>query len=338
MWRESLLRVGVIGVGYLGAFHAQKYSKLEGVILVGVSDINDARALEIASKYSIKNFSNYKDLLLEVDAVSIATPSVTHFEIAKNVILAGKDLLVEKPLTINLNEAEELVALADSKQIILHAGHLERFNAALVAARSKLKRPLFIESHRLGPYTPRHEPTDVIFDLMIHDIDLILSFQLGSVVSIDSVGIPVITQEIDIANARLKFSSGCIVNMTASRVSATVTRKLRVFQPDGYASIDFQTQEVNFLTRTPAVSPGSLPSIQAQSLEIARADSLEREIKAFVEAVKTRKPGEGCGRDAIEAIRLSSRIRDQLNKTLIDVNPNLADEFTKYNATFGSPS
>lgn len=335
MGRASLIRVGVVGVGYLGAFHVQKYSKLKDVLLVGVADINGARASDIANKYSIKNFPDYKDLLREVDAVSIATPSTTHFEIAKNTILAGRDLLVEKPMTINLMEAEELVALADSKKIILHAGHIERFNAALVAARSKLKRPLFIESHRLGPYTPRHAPTDVIFDLMIHDIDLILSFNLGNVVSLDSVGVPVITQEIDIANARLKFSSGCIVNMTASRVSASVTRKLRVFQPDGYASIDFQSQEVKLLTRRAAINPETLPSIQAQSLEITRTDSLESEIKTFVEAVKTRNPGEGCGKDAIEAIRLSSKIRNQMNKTLLDVNPSLAEEYSRYSAQFG---
>ena len=239
------IRVGVVGVGYLGAFHVQKFSNHEAGLVVGVADTNSAKAAEISNKYSVRHFSDYEELLREVDAISIATPSVTHFGIAKEAIMAGKDILVEKPMTLNLAEAEELVALAEAKQKIIHVGHLERFNAALIAARSRLTRPLFIESHRLGPYTPRHAPTDVIFDLMIHDIDLILSFKLGDVVSIDSVGVPVITQEIDIANARLKFSSGCIANLTASRVSTTRTRKLRIFQPDGYASIDFQSQEEN---------------------------------------------------------------------------------------------
>lgn len=338
MGRTSPLRVGVIGVGYLGAFHVQKYSKLVDVTLVGVADINNSRAEEIASKYGVKHFSDFSSLLSEVDALSIATPSTSHFEIAKAAILAGKDLLVEKPMTINVKEAEELVSLAEMRGRILHAGHLERFNAALTAARSKLRRPIFIESHRLGHYSPRHTPTDVIFDLMIHDIDLILSFQLGEVVSIDSVGVPVITKEIDIANARIRFSTGCIANMTASRVSTVVTRKLRVFQPDGYASIDFQSQSVNLITRIPAKEPGGLSTIQAQNLEIVRGDSLELEIAAFVEAVKTRKPGEGSGSEAMGAIKLAAAIRDQMNQALLEINPNLNEEYSRYHRDLGGLS
>src|SRR3990167_3907273 len=207
MATETPIRVGVIGVGYLGAFHVEKLSRIIDVELVGVADTNIVRAQEIANKFNITAFEHLEELLPHVDALSIATPSQTHFEIAKEVLLAEKDLLVEKPLTHDLSEAEELVRIASEKGKILQVGHIERFNAALQVARPLITQPLFIESHRLGPYSPRHEPIDIVFDLMIHDLDLILSFQLDEVVSIDAIGAHVITPYIDIANARIKFSS-----------------------------------------------------------------------------------------------------------------------------------
>jgi predicted dehydrogenase len=309
----NVLRAAVIGVGYLGRFHAQKYAALPGVELIGVVDVDLAAAQKVAAEVGCRAFSDYRELLDHVDLASIVVPTHLHFAVAKEFLAAGCHLLVEKPITETVAEAEELIALARRHDVILQVGHLERFNPAIVALNGELNKPMFIESHRLTPYRGRGTDVNVVLDLMIHDIDIILNMVKSPLTSIHASGVPVLSGEVDIANARLEFASGCVANVTASRVSRDAMRKVRVFQPDAYFSIDYQKRKIAVCRKDGAgmVLPG-LPGITMQEKGFAESDALMDEIGAFVASVKNGTPpvvGGEDGRRALEvALQISSRL------------------------------
>lgn len=244
--------VGVIGVGYLGRHHARLYAELSGARLVGVVDVDAARAREVAAATGSRAFTDYRELLPQVQAVSVVVPTSAHHDVTVACLKAGLDVLLEKPITVTLEEADRLIALADAAKRIIQIGHLERFNGAVRALVTRLAAPRFIESHRLGPFVGRGTDVHVILDLMIHDLDIILSLVRSPITEIRAVGVPVLTPNIDIANARLEFADGCVANITASRVSKDPMRKLRIFQPDAYFSLDYQKQEVVMARRVAA--------------------------------------------------------------------------------------
>lgn len=304
----SDLRCAVVGVGYLGRFHAQKYQQIEGVKLVGVCDASPERSKQVAEELKVEAYSDYEQLLGRVDAVTVASTTRTHYEVTKFFLENGVHVNVEKPMTVTIEEAEELVSLAKKKNLKLQVGHVERFNVALQAAKEKLNTPLFIECHRLAPFKPRGVDVDVVLDLMIHDLDVILSLVKSPVKSVSAVGTPVLTKVVDIANARVEFENGTIANITASRVSQSATRKFRVFQQKQYLSIDFGTGEVNLTTKTGEWKDDSIPlEFDAWSLE--KADALLAETKAFVNAVKTGGPVVVSGEDGLVAMRLAIQIQ-----------------------------
>lgn len=305
------VRVGVVGVGYLGQFHVEKYVHLPEVELVGVVDIDRARAGEVAGRFGTEAFYHWGDLLGEVDAVSISAPTQFHYEIAKGFLKEGVDVLLEKPMTTTLEEAEELIREGELSGAILQVGHLERFNSAILALDGVVENPMFIESHRLAPFTERGTDVDVVLDLMIHDIDIILNLVKSEIKGVDAVGVPVITKEVDIANARIRFESGCVADVTASRVSRERMRKIRLFQPDTYISIDYAAQKVAVLKRVPGVD-GGMPGIVEEELVVEKGDPLEGEIKAFLEAVITRKEPLVTGRDGKRALEVALKIREGL--------------------------
>jgi len=298
--------VGVIGVGYLGQFHAEKYAKLDGVELVGVVDIDRSRAREIAKRNETAAYYHHGDLFGKVQAVSIAVPTALHYAIAKDCLLQGLDVLVEKPLSGSLEEADELIALAQSGHRVLQVGHLERFSGPMLAVKGLVKNPLFVESHRLGLFTKRGTDVDVVLDLMIHDLDILLSWVDSKVSEIHAVGIPILTHHIDIANARIEFENGCIANLTASRVSREKTRRIRLFQPSGYLSLDFLAQRVSMTKKV--LSAQGLPEIVTEEVPVERVDPLEMEIRSFVESVRERKEASVSGRDGRRALDVAHQI------------------------------
>ncbi|MBF0227021.1 MAG: Gfo/Idh/MocA family oxidoreductase [Desulfobacterales bacterium] len=312
------LRVGVIGVGYLGKFHAEKYSNTEGVELVGVVDTNTKAASEIAEKLGTKPFSDYKEFFGKVDAVSIVTPTPLHFQISMDFLKNGIDVLIEKPITTNVNEADELINYAASKGLIIQVGHLERFNPAVVAIADTVKKPMFIESHRLSMYKERCTDVSVVLDLMIHDIDIILNFVKSPIKSINAAGVPVISSYADIANARLEFQNGCIANVTASRISMKNERKIRLFQKDAYISLNFATREITVISQSDDPSnqtPGLIPGMQAKQITFTQKDALDDEIKAFVHSVKTREEPLVSGKVGRNALEIALSISEQIKIT-----------------------
>jgi predicted dehydrogenase len=306
------VKVGVIGVGYLGKFHAEKYAQLAEAELVGVVDIDQARAREIASRYGVPAYHDCRDLLGKVQAVSIVVPTQFHHAVAREFLRQGVDVLLEKPMTTTLAEADELIDISQAQKLILQVGHLERFNAALLSIKDVLKQPLFIESHRIAPFKDRGTEVDVILDLMIHDIDIILNLVNSPVTMIHAVGVPILTAKIDIANVRLQFASGCIANVTASRISAKEMRKIRVFQNDAYLSIDFAAQEVDVFRKLPSTDSDGMPNITYDRIDIEQGDSLAQEIKAFIRAVHTREQPEVPGEAGRNALQVALEIVEQI--------------------------
>ena len=304
-------QVAVIGCGYLGRFHAEKYARLSEVELVGVVDTNYSRAEELAGQVHTTPFVNYQDVLTKVQAVSIVVPTPLHYPIAKDFLEHGINVLLEKPMTTTLQEADELIAIAKERGLILQVGHLERFNPAFLAVKDMVKDPLFIESHRLNSFQERGSEVDVILDIMIHDIDIILNLVDAEVKEIHAVGIPVISSMIDIANARLEFENGCVVNVTASRISDKSMRKIRLFQPDAYISIDFAAHKASVYRKIE--DEGRIPYITSEKLEIEPRDSLEEEIKSFLKAVKQKStplvPGEVGKRALKVALEIANQLR-----------------------------
>jgi predicted dehydrogenase len=301
------IRVGVVGVGYLGQFHAEKYSKMDGAELAGVVDIERTRAREISKRYETLPFYHHGELFDKVQAVSIAVPTPLHHAIAKDFLLHGIDVLLEKPVTKTLEEADELIELAESGGLILQVGHLERFSGTMAALEGVVQDPLFIESHRLGPFSKRGTEVNVVLDLMIHDIDMLLSWVGSRVTDVHAVGIPILTRHLDIANARIEFENGCTANLTASRVSREKMRRTRIFQPTGYLSIDFLAQKVSYTKK--ALSPQQgIPEIVTEDIPIKKVDPLEMEIRSFLQSVRDRKEARVSGRDGRRALEVAQRI------------------------------
>ena len=309
------IRVGVVGVGYLGQYHAEKYSKLSEVEIVGVVDIDHARALEVAKRYTTKAFFHHSDLFEDVHAVSIAVPTTLHYRVASDFLDNGIDILLEKPIATTVEEADDLIEIAEKRNLIFQVGHLERYNSAIVAIQDVLSNPMFIESHRLSSFTERSADIDVVLDLMIHDIDIILNLVNSGIERIDAVGIPVISSKVDIANARITFANGCIANITASRISDKTMRKIRIFQPDAYVSIDFASKKVGLYSRIENdEESGGLSKIAVNDVKINESDSLEEEIKSFVNSVITRKPLPVSCYDGKKALSVALRILNEINQ------------------------
>lgn len=305
---SNTLRAGVAGVGYLGRFHAQKYAALPDVTLVGVADLDQTRAAVIADECHTRAFSDYRELFGQVDCVSIAVPTQLHHAVARDFLLHGIDVLVEKPMTATGAEGRELVALASQYERILQVGHLERFNPALRSLTGILSAPRFIECHRVAPFVERGTDVDVIRDLMIHDLDVILSLVRSPVTSIEAFGVPVLTKEPDIANARLRFASGCIANITASRVALKRERKMRLFQPDTYIVVDYGEHRIRICRRDPNPQEGSLPNITFEEREVGGEDALEEEIRAFLRSVRERSEPLVSGREGLQALEVAEQI------------------------------
>ena len=312
------LRVAVVGVGYLGRFHAQKYAALADCELTAVADSNAEAGAALARELGTRALTDYRELLGQVDAVSIATPTASHFEIARSFLQAGAHVLVEKPITESVEQAQQLIAAAQRAGRVLQVGHLERFNPAILAAEPRLRTPRFIECHRLAPFRERGTDVNVVLDLMIHDLDLVQSIVGGSIASIDAVGTPVFSNEIDIANARIRFANGCVVNATASRVSLKTERKMRIFEDDAYISLDLQQKILTLIRkRTEADGPGPLPvAIEEQSLE--PGDALKAEIEAFLECIRTGRAPVVTGEAGLMALETAHRITEQVEKALAE--------------------
>jgi predicted dehydrogenase len=305
------LRIAVIGVGHLGQHHARLLGSMDGVELVGVVDTKPARAEEVAAKCGTKAWPIASELLGRVDAVTIAVPTISHLDVALPFLERGVAALVEKPIAATVVEAERLMAAAARAGATLAAGHTERFNPAVAAALPLVSSPRFIEVHRLGTFPERSLDIDVIFDLMIHDLDLLLASVRSEVVAIEAVGVNVLTPRTDIANARLRFASGCIANVTASRISRERVRKVRFFQHDSYVSIDYAAQEVEVYRLAPR---GELPSIQGGRLDVVNDEPLRRELVDFVDAVRNKRAPGVTGQAGRDALELATRIAEKMEQ------------------------
>jgi predicted dehydrogenase len=303
------VRIGVIGVGYLGKHHARILSAMPGVELVGVVDKNLGRVTEIASEYGTRPSMDARELMGKVDAVTIAVPTALHHQMALPFLSAGIAVLVEKPMARDLDEAEGMIAAAARSGVILGVGHTERFNPAVAVAREHLTDPRFIEVHRLGVFPERSLDIDVVFDVMIHDLDVILSLVKSDVQSIDAVGVPVLTKRVDIANVRVKFKNGCLANLTASRISRDRVRKIRFFQPEAYLSIDYAEQKVEKFTLSRLLG---VPRIEGGSIPVAAEEPLARELADFVDAVRSKRPPLVDGEQGKRALALAQAITDKI--------------------------
>lgn len=310
------IRCAVVGVGHLGRFHAQKYQALkDDVDFVGVCDLRTDHGQQVADSMKVPFFSDIKMLLGKVDAVTIAANTPAHAELGQFFLQNKIHVHMEKPLATTSKEAEMLCELAEKNNVRLQVGHVERFNPALISAREKLKKPLFIECHRLAPFKPRSLDVDVVIDVMIHDLDVILSLVKSDPVSVSAVGTPVITKKIDIANARVEFASGAVANITSSRVSQNTQRKFRVFQADQYLSIDFGSGEVNLLTKTGEWREGEIP-LEAEAWSLEKGDALLDETKAFIRAIRDKDKVIVSGRDGLMALRLAEMILSDIHRRL----------------------
>jgi len=303
------VRAAVVGVGYLGAFHAEKYASMAEVDLVAVVDTDAERARAVAARCGTEALADHRALFDRVDCVSLAVPSPVHFALAHDFLMHDVDVLVEKPLTTTVAEGRALVATAEQRGRILQVGHLERFNPAIRALAGVVTHPRFIECHRLAPFVERGTDVDVILDLMIHDLDVILSFVHGDVQAVEAVGVPVLSETADIANARLRFSGGCIANITASRVALKRERKIRIFQADTYVSVDYGEKHVRVCRRV--ISDGA-PTIAVEEHSLGQGDALFDEIEHFAHAVQTRERPLVDGRTALRALEVAELIRSSL--------------------------
>ncbi len=308
------LKCAVVGTGYLGKFHAQKYALLPACELIAVVDSDMQTARRVADEHAAQALTDYRDLLDEVDAVSVVVPTCYHHAVARDFLSSGVHVLVEKPITATIEEADDLIALAKANQVILQVGHLERFNPAVLALKQYESPPVFIESHRLSPFNPRANDVSVVLDLMIHDIDIILALVNSEIERIEASGTAVLTQNVDIANARLVFQNGCVANVTASRISLKTERKMRLFCPQAYLSIDFQNKLLTrHQTGAKEMFPG-IPEIITEESVFENGDALLAEIEHFVQCIHTDSPplvpGE-AGKRALQTAIEISRILNQ---------------------------
>jgi predicted dehydrogenase len=302
------VRTAVIGVGYLGRFHAQKYAALPQSDLVAVVDINALNRDAVAAETGCRGVADYRDILGEVEAVSIATPTPLHHPIALDCLEHGLHVLVEKPVTTTLAEARSLIDTAAHAGRVLQVGHLERFNAAILALQGTLGTPRFVESHRLAPFRERGTDVNVVLDLMIHDIDLIQSLVGSPITSIDAVGRSVFSAGLDIANARIRYANGCVANTTASRVSMKMERKLRIFQDDAYISIDLQQKVLTIVRKPPAGSDAPKGQVVIEERNYEQGDALKYEIEAFLRSIVDGTPPVVSGEDGLRALATATDI------------------------------
>jgi predicted dehydrogenase len=307
-------RVAVVGVGALGQHHARVYAGLEGAELAGVYDVAPERSREVADRHGCPVLEHLRDVVAAADAVSVAVPTVDHHRVVRALLEAGKDVLVEKPITTTLAEADDLVRLAEEKGRILQVGHVERFNPAADLLRAHATHPRFIEVHRLAPFTPRSLDIDVVLDLMIHDLDLVLSLDGSEAVQVEAVGVPVLSSRVDIANARLRFASGLIANLTASRVSVEKVRKFRVFAPRTYISADLVAREAQVYRLTETVNG---PDISMERSGPEGVEPLVRQLGAFLASVRDRSEPVVSGRDGRKALALAETILERMAQSLL---------------------
>lgn len=304
------VRVGVVGVGHLGRHHARLLAATPGAHLVGVADLSAERAQAAAAATGAAAHADHRALLGHVEAVSIAVPTVDHLAVARDFLEAGVHVLVEKPMAATLDEAADLIAMADRAGVVLAVGHTERFNPAVAAAIPLITHPRFIEVHRLSGFPERSLDIDVVFDVMIHDLDIVLAIDRSEVVSVEAVGVPVLSPKVDIANARLSFASGCTVNLTASRISRDRVRKVRFFQPDMYVSVDYGDQELDVWRVVPR--EGDRPRIEGGAVPVEKGEPLGRELHDFVEAIAAGRAPRVTGRDGYRALHLATRVAEAI--------------------------
>jgi predicted dehydrogenase len=314
------IRTAVIGVGHFGKFHAEKFARLAGCDLVAVADIDAERVGDIGCEYGVEVVTDYRDLYGRVDAVSIAVPTNAHFKISRDFLNQGIHVLVEKPITDNVDAANELIEIASRNNVLLQVGHIERFSGVYTSLAEHVTRPLYIECHRIAPFLTRGTDVNVILDVMIHDIDLILALVDAPVTSVSAIGAPVLSTSEDIANARLEFANGCVATITASRVSLKTERKMRIFQPDCYITVDFKESTLTRLEAEGTLGSSQLPKINRREWSYPETDSLELEIAGFLAAVQGKNPVQvdgAAGRDALQtAIMISDSL--QAHRKLVE--------------------
>ncbi len=303
-------KIGVIGVGHLGFHHARVLSQLDSCELVGIYDIDMERARSVASQWNTKAYEDIESLIRDVDAISCVVPTVNHFEVGRLVLEHGKHLFLEKPMARTLQEAEQLLQIADSAGVKFQVGHIERFNPAILAIKEQINEPHFIESHRLSQYNARSTDVDVVLDLMIHDIDLTLFFMGKDPIRVDGAGVPVLTDRIDVANARLEFDRGEIANLTASRAYIGKKRKIRIFQPDAYISVNFVSMDVEIYRKIDSTILPYFPSVDKS------VEPLRLELESFIDAVRFDRPVAVSGEEALKALRVAFQIIDEIDKRL----------------------
>ena len=312
----EVIKTGVIGVGHLGQHHVRIYSELPQTRLTGVADLDLDRGSEIGNRFGVDHFGDYRDLLDQVNAVSVAVPTLQHREVVLGCLEAGVHVLVEKPIAATPEEGRQMVALAKQNSLVLHVGHVERFNPVRDLVQGLLSNPRFIECHRLAPFQPRGTDVDVVLDLMIHDVDLILSFGLGRVSTVEAVGIAVLSPQVDFAHARLEFDKKCIVNLTASRVSTGRLRKMRLFQERLYLSVDFLSRQGIVYRQVPA----NESSVREETIQAGEEEPLKRELQAFVQAIHTGAPGGVSGEEGLAALELVHAINQSIRGTPYPLN------------------
>jgi predicted dehydrogenase len=304
------INIGVVGIGHLGNYHLQKYQKLENVHIVGVADVDRSRADRAAAAFGCTAFPDHRDLVDQVDAVSITVPTQAHHAVARDFLAAGKDVLLEKPFTATLEEADDLIALSAAQDLVLQVGFIERFNPAVMALDKVIRQPLFIESHRLHPFVERGTDVDVVLDLMIHDLDLILHYVRSPLSNVEAVGVSVLSNKVDIANVRLTFENGCVANITASRITLKHMQKLRFFGLEGYHSVDFSKREVVSLARKE--KEGGKMEIGLNDVKVSQVDPLEEEIRSFVGCVVSRGMPRVSGLEARKSLELALLINEKM--------------------------
>ena len=302
------IRCAVIGVGYLGQFHAEKFAQLANSQLVAVVDLQRERAEKAAAQTGAEAVTDYREILGRVAAVSIAVPTPSHYEVAKAFLERGVHVLLEKPITSTLAEADELIGIAAAKGVVFQVGHLERFNPVVLALDGIVRHPGFIESIRIAPFKLRGTDVSVVLDLMIHDIDIIQRIVASEVAEISSIGAPVFTEEEDIANARIRFANGCVANVTASRISFKSERKMRIFQPDAYITVDYQNKTFAIFRKGDGEMFPGVPNVTKEERSFEQADPLKKEIEAFLASVATGMPPVVSGEEGREALATALKI------------------------------
>lgn len=324
----DLLKIGVIGTGHLGALHAKMLAEIETVKLTAVFDVDTEKAKRIAAEFNVQSIASCEELLNLVDAITIATPTSAHFEVAKLALQHGKHVFIEKPITETIAEADELIRLAKQNRVLIQVGHIERFNAAILALEKYNIDPLFVESHRLAQFNPRGTDVAVVLDLMIHDIDIILSFVKSPVAKIDANGVAVVSDSVDIANARIQFENGCVANVTASRISQKKMRKMRLFQKDAYLSIDFSEKHAEVFRLVGDDEPRAKGAMMLGQIDSAKhkrnivyelpkveeVNALKYELQLFVKAIQTNTQPPVTGEDGRRALEVAHTIMEKISQ------------------------